>query len=300
MKKGATTIDGYELLDFGRGRKLEKYDGLVLDRPTPAADGKSKRFPDTWAQADVVLDPKGDIAKQSTRATEKIAGAEPWIVRWGIFELQLRLTPFGHVGVFPEQAHNWSLLDKLCEQYKSGGNAPRALNLFAYTGGSTMAMAAAGARVVHVDASGPAVAWARRNCDASRLSEHPIRWIQEDARKFVARERKRNNKYELVVLDPPSFGHGPKGRRWDINVDLQPLLDDTALILSADVCHIILSGHSPSPSEREILRQLCEAIERTGRKVVPQAIGLQRLSLDSSNGAALDAGYTIDVQVAPV
>lgn len=300
MTKGAPKIRGYELLDFGRGRKLEQFGELVLDRPSPAAEGKPKQSPDPWRKADVVLDANGNLKTHAPRATDFLDGSTPWAVNWHGVELQLRLTPFGHVGVFPEQVTNWTLLAELAEQYLGLGITPRGLNLFAYTGGSTMAMARAGASVVHVDASGPAVNWARRNSEASGLSQQPVRWIHEDARKFVARERKRQNSYELVVLDPPSFGHGPKGRRWDISQDLAPLLSDIASVLSTERCHIILSGHSTTPSAKDIERMLYDALRSAGRQTVKQATTVDRLRLISSSGRALDAGYSIHVEVASV
>ncbi|GAB5404424.1 MAG: class I SAM-dependent methyltransferase [Aureliella sp.] len=300
MTNGESQIGGYQLLDFGHGRKLEQFGELILDRPSPAAEGIAKDSPKQWRDADVVLDAKGILKTQTPRSTEFLEGKRPWIVTWNTIKLQLRLTPFGHVGVFPEQLENWALLTGLIRNRVSDSSSVAALNLFAYTGGSTLAMASAGANTVHVDASGPAVNWARRNCDASELSQFPIRWIQEDARKFVARERKRQNKYEFVVLDPPSFGHGPKGKRWDITEDLAPLLGDIAAIMSEESCHIILSGHSTTPSADDILRLLGNEIRRAGRAVSTNQKSLARLNLVSSSGRPLDAGYSIHLEVAPL
>lgn len=300
MTEGSRKIRGYEMLDFGHGRKLEQFGELILDRPSPAAEGQPKESPDKWHLSDIVLDAKGNLKTQTQRAGDFLNGKAPWVVTWGAVLLQLRVTPFGHIGVFPEQVTNWTLLKELTQRYAATGTTPRCLNLFAYTGGSTLAMAYAGASVVHVDASGPAVNWARRNSEASELSELPIRWIQEDARKFVTRECKRQNTYQLVVLDPPSFGHGPKGRRWDITQDLAPLLGDVASLMSAETSHIILSGHSTIPSAHDIEQMLCEGLRRAGRKTVPQASTIERLKLITSSGRALDAGYSIHVEVAPM
>ena len=142
-----------------------------------------------------------------------------WTVRWRQLAFELKLTEFGHLGLFPEHAVSWPWL---VEQIAHAGRELAVLNLFAYTGGATLAMAAAGARVVHVDSARGSVAWARRNAELSGLSAAPIRWIVEDAPKFVRRELARGNGYDAVVLDPPSYGHGPKGEPWKFDVGLEP------------------------------------------------------------------------------
>ena len=148
-----------------------------------------------------------------------------WAIRHDGWSLELRPTPFGHLGVFPEQAANW---DWLAERIRQAGRPLRLLNLFAYTGGSTLAAAAAGAEVVHVDAARNVVTWARHNAQLSGLDAAPIRWIAEDVQKFVAREIRRKNEYDGVILDPPSYGHGPRGQAWNLPRDLGPLLEACA------------------------------------------------------------------------
>lgn len=300
-KSEPSEIDGYALLDFGNGRKLEQFGELVLDRPSPAADGKRKGQPRLWKTADVILDEKGRVASATARSQPFLDGSPDWLVRWRSITLQLKMTPFGHVGVFPEQSTNWKLLFENCSKFVSPtGAAPRALNLFAYTGGSTMAMATGGAEVVHIDASEPAVTWARRNCESSGLSALAIRWIQEDARKFVAREAKRGNKYDIIVLDPPSFGHSPKGKRWDINEHLPALLDDAAQILESGQCEIVLSGHSSIPSATDIAGMLRGAVLSAGRQLTQPSPSVERLALETESGRKLDAGYTVYATVKPL
>ena len=136
---------------------------------------------------------------------------ERWTIAHGPLQFELKRTDFGHLGLFPEQAENW---DWIAERVAAAGRPLKVLNLFAYTGGSTLAAAAAGAEVVHVDAAKNIVAWARRNAELSGLADAPIRWIAEDAMKFVKRELKRGNRYDAVILDPPSYGHGPQGEVW--------------------------------------------------------------------------------------
>lgn len=270
----------YELLDFGAGRKLERFGGLVLDRVSPAAENAQRSPGCDWSLADLRLDTKGKI----------IAGAPPasdWQCRFGTLVFNLRLTPFGHVGLFPEQAPNWNWLAKVTQQIATQRqSSPRALNLFAYTGGSTMAMAAAGAHVVHVDASTPAIKWGRENAACSGLALHPIRWIVDDARKFVQRELKRGNRYDLIVLDPPSYGHGAQGQKWSIQQHLLPLLKDCSQLLDEPPSALLLSAHCSS-----IVPSLIA--EEIHKLFLTHLVDHARLVLTSSNGKTLDAGYFV-------
>lgn len=240
----------YELLDFGHGRKLERFGAWVLDRPCPAAD-KPKKNPSLWDDATARFE--GDRADDGewTSSLEDWSSAQlDFPVRLSPqdrFQLQLAPLPSGQIGVFFEQFANWQWIARhvhwAIEKYR-GPNVvkvikimsaeipddmkkegpPRVLNLFAYTGGSTLAAAAAGAEVTHVDASKSMVTRARENARVSGLEEAPIRWIVEDAMVFCQREVNRGNWYDAVILDPPSYGHGPKNQTWSIQRDLLPLL----------------------------------------------------------------------------
>lgn len=213
----------YILLDSGQGRKLEIFSGYTVDRPEPAAAWPRSLPASDWAAADAVC-----LQAGSWEVRRHPPGA--WLFRWKDIKLRLKLAPYKHTGVFPEQQANWEWLDKTV---RSMGPEPRVLNLFAYTGGSTLACAQAGARVCHVDSSRPAVAWARENQALSGLSERPIRWIVDDCLKFAAREVRRGAKYHGIIMDPPAFGRGPRGKVFKFGRDV-PLL--------IDCCHKLLVG----------------------------------------------------------
>lgn len=201
---------------------------------------------------------------------------------------RLKLTPFGHVGVFPEQAENWLWLSQLASSIQTEKSRPaKALNLFAYTGGSTLNMTAAGAEVVHVDASAPAVKWARENAELSGLANRPVRWIVEDARRFVARELRRRKRYDLIVLDPPSYGHGPSGTAWNIDRDLEPLLLNCIAILSESPSALLLTAHSESLTSQSIANWLSQHLNTKSE--------YRRLSLISQDVRSLDAGFLVRV-----
>ncbi len=278
----------YQLLDFGGGRKLERLGGIILDRPCPAAMIHSAARPSDWPLARAKLDSEGNI----------VAGEVPrgnWCAVFGPVVFNLKITPFGHVGLFPEQAPNWRWLSQAATKISTEFHRPaRSLNLFAYTGGTTLALANAGAEVVHVDASAPAVKWARSNAVSSHLNERPIRWIVEDARKFVARELKRGNAYDIVVLDPPSYGHGPSGLRWSIEQDLQRLLNDCIKLLASPRGLLLLTAHSDAIDEFVVSGWLREPLQRKFSSAMDQhSLEHGRLQLHSSHAQSLDAGYFV-------
>jgi 23S rRNA (cytosine1962-C5)-methyltransferase len=274
-------MDSYALLDFGDGRKLERFGHVVLDRVSPAAIGAAQADSD-WGAADLRLDDRGDV--QSGKSI-----GDNWFVEIAGIRFNLRVTPFGHVGVFPEQVSNWRWLQAMRRASTVNEPPRQALNLFAYTGGSTMALAQAGFHVVHVDASAPSVRWARENAANNGLAEHPIRWIVEDARKFAARELKRGRRYDFLVLDPPSFGHGPSGDRWEIENDLFPLLEDCLEILHSGG-QLLLTAHSVSPSPDEIVAWLSHRLKNSGQ------IQSKRLTIPDRHNRQLDSGFCIRVE----
>ncbi|MBI3836505.1 MAG: class I SAM-dependent methyltransferase [Planctomycetia bacterium] len=230
--------DQHQLLDFGAGRKLERFGRYTVDRPSPAAEGASERDRNLWQQADARYErSEGERGTWSYR--RRIDG--PCAVRHGLLTLELKFTEFGHLGIFPEQAGNW---DWLAGQIRAAGRPLKVLNLFAHTGASTLAVAAAGAEVVHVDAASNVVTWARRNAKASNLADAPTRWITEDALKFVRRELKRGNGYDAVILDPPGYGHGPHGETWKLAEHLGELLTMCLELTAARRQFMLLSCHS--------------------------------------------------------
>jgi 23S rRNA (cytosine1962-C5)-methyltransferase len=244
----------YELVDFGDGRKLERFGPYLLDRPCPAAEGLRKANSDVWKTAAARYQ-RVDAERGNWKQFAEIP--PEWSLTHGSFALTLKLTPFGHVGVFAEQASSW---DWIGRQVRRAKRPLQILNLFAYTGGSTLAAAAAGCEVTHVDAAKNIVAWARGNAAQCGLEDAPIRWITEDATRFVQRELRRGNSYDGVILDPPSYGHGPKGEVWKIGNSLFPLLKACGQLTKSQRAFILLSCHSPGFGPAELEALLADAI----------------------------------------
>ncbi len=210
----------------------------MLDRPSPAAEGLRPARPELWSAATVRYDrTTGDQGRWQAASPL----AEPWTLAHNELVFELKRTDFGHVGLFPEQVENW---DWLAEQVRSSPAPLRVLNLFAYTGASTLAAAAAGAEVTHVDAATNVVAWARRNAELSGLAAAPIRWIGEDAPTFVRRELKRGRHYDGIILDPPSYGHGPKGQVWKLEQHLLDLLRSCVALAGGRPRFLLLTCHT--------------------------------------------------------
>lgn len=272
--------DQYQLLDFGNGRKLERFGAVVLDRPSPAADHETPADQTQWTQATVQL------GKERSRAGSAQDIPDKWAVAFDSIRLQLRVTPMGHVGLFPEHAFNWRWLVDHTEAVDNPLKRRRLLNLFAYTGGATLVMAARGWESVHVDASAPSVAWARHNAQLSELADAPIRWLVEDARQFAARELRRGRQYDAIVLDPPSYGHGPKGKAWHIDRDLPALLADCCQLLEPGG-RIVLTGHSQSIPHN--CPNISDLLEASGHRQVESESG--RLKLFDLNQRSLDCGW---------
>ena len=233
----------YQLLDFGNGRRLERFGPLVLDRPCPAAESIRPATPQLWPSADARFE---RLENESGRWILRGDLPQSWTITHGGMRLELKRTDFGHVGLFPEQAENWDWIVKQVRHEPSAGRGTlKILHLFAYTGASTLAAAAAGARVTHVDAARNIVAWARRNAELSALGEAPIRWIAEDAVKFAKREIRRGNRYDAVILDPPSYGHGTHGEVWRLAEDLPRLLALCAELTAGRPRFVLLTCHTP-------------------------------------------------------
>jgi 23S rRNA (cytosine1962-C5)-methyltransferase len=228
-------VEGFELVDAGDGRRLERFGEHLVDRPAPGA-WFERRAPGEWAPADLRFDREGGWSGHGLAAAR-----DGWTIRVHDLSMELRPTDAGQVGLFPEHAAMlpW-LLERVAER-----DQPTVLNLFAYTGLTTLALAQAGAATAHVDAARPAIAWARRNADLNGLADRPIRWLVDDAKAFVAREIRRDRRYDGVVLDPPTYGHGTGGRAWRLKDDLEPLLADIRRLLTPDG-FILLTAHAES------------------------------------------------------
>ncbi|MBU3896135.1 class I SAM-dependent methyltransferase [Patescibacteria group bacterium] len=247
----------YELLDSGQGEKLERYGDVILSRPDPQALW-GKRNPELWKKAKAVF---------KTNWAPSVLS--PWQIELSGLKFVIKLAAFKHTGVFPEQIPNW----KWIEERK----AEAVLNLFGYTGGATLAAAKSGAKVVHVDSSKTAIAWARENASASGLAEKPVRWILDDALAFVKREIKRGNKYDGIVLDPPAFGRGAKGEVWKIERDLPKLLELCFQLLSDNPSFFLLNGYATGYSaigyQNCIESQASKGVVESGELAIQEASG---------------------------
>jgi len=246
--------DQYELIDFGNGRRLERFAAVTLDRPCPAAEGMTPGDPDLWQRADGRFEKTGNEEGHWT-ADGKLP--ERWNLACGDVTFELKCTPVGHLGVFPEQAENWQWIAR---QVRAADRPVSVLNLFAYTGGSTLAAVAAGAEVVHVDAARNTVAWARRNAELSGMADQPVRWIAEDAVKFAKRELKRGNRYDAVILDPPSYGHGLRGEVWQLSKHLPRLLRLCAELTAGRRRFLLLTCHTPGFDPARLKTMVAEAL----------------------------------------
>lgn len=250
---GVTSDVGATLVDFGGGRRLERLGGILVDRPLPQAT-LPPALPAVWRHALVKYtgNAGGESAETGPGAPDRLPRGwerrgnvpDPWEVEVPLHSraltLGVRPAASGQTGLFLEQAPQWAWLERVTPPQC------RMLSLFAHSGAASLSLAIAGARVVHVDASRQAVALARRNAAASGLADAPVRWVCEDARTFIARERRRGNRYDGVVLDPPSWGHGPRGEAFAIDRDLPALLEDLAALVGATPRGpLLLTCHSP-------------------------------------------------------
>ncbi|WP_295556472.1 RsmD family RNA methyltransferase [uncultured Hyphomicrobium sp.] len=232
---------GYALIDSGDGRKLERFGGIVVDRPEPQALWSRQRGADVWAKAHGVFSASADDEEKGKWRLDKPV-PERWPVAVGDVTVSCRLQGLWHVGLFPEQGPHW---DWMLEQIgRVEGERPRVLNLFAYTGAASLLAAKAGAEVTHVDASKKAIQWAKENQAASGLADAPIRWILDDAAKFVAREVRRGKTYHAILIDPPKFGRGPEGEVWDLFQGLPGLMRNAALLLAAETSALVLTVYA--------------------------------------------------------
>jgi 23S rRNA (cytosine1962-C5)-methyltransferase len=233
--------NGYELLDSGSFQKLERFGTVVLSRPCAQAVWKKTLSESAWRQATASFFRDGG---NQWRGREKLP--ETWEIEVDGIRFKLSSTDFGHLGIFPEQRDQWRRIREVCTAFaEKHGHAARVLNLFAYSGGSTLAAAHGGAEVCHVDASKGMVDWARQNAALNRLEDKPIRWIVDDVTKFLEREHRRERQYDLIILDPPSYGRGARGEIFKIENDLPPLLSLLGKLMSAQPLGLLLSCHTP-------------------------------------------------------
>lgn len=266
-----TRDNQYELLDAGGGRKLERFGAYVLDRPCAQAVWRPQLPPEAWHRADAAFTREaGGNGRWEFRTRERLNTG--WRCTLGGIEFLLRPTDFGHVGIFPEHSTGWL---RMTEAAKRAGRELNVLNLFAYSGGATLAAAKAGCAVCHLDASRKMVDWARENAAVNGLEAKPIRWIVDDVRKFLLREIRRGRKYDGIVLDPPSFGRGTNQELFQIDSNMLDVLGLCRDVLSEQPAYLYLTCHTPGYTPlvlRHLLQQVlpggkCE----TGEMAIPAA-----------------------------
>ena len=251
----------YALLDAGNGMKLERWKNITLLRPDPQA---------VWSMTEHEADAVYHRSPSGGGSWEyRTVLPESWKIRYGELTFTVRPTGFKHTGLFPEQAVNW---DFMAERVKKRGGACSVLNLFAYTGGATCALAKAGASVVHVDSAKGMVAWAKENAALSGLESAPIRYIVDDCVKFVKREIRRRHRYDGILMDPPSYGRGPDGEMWKIETDLFPLVTDCAALLSDTPAFFLINSYTTGLAQSLLSNVLKTALP--AGTVVSDEVGL--------------------------
>lgn len=243
----------YELIDSGEGKKLERFGQYILSRPDPEAIWKKNLSDKEWGNADLEFQRvgiKSNLLGVASKARWIIKNGVPnnWNISFGDLTFSIKPTSFKHTGLFPEQLPNWQWMEERITNYKllitNENKKPSVLNLFAYTGGATLTCAKVGAEVCHVDGSKNAVVWARENAELSGLKDAPIRWLIEDVILFLKREVKRGRKYDAIIMDPPSFGHGPKDEIWKIEEDFIKLMDLCKEVLSENPLFVVINGYA--------------------------------------------------------
>lgn len=252
----------YELIDSGDGLKLERFGPYTFARPESQAMWSRALPPSEWQKAHAVFIPTGEESGGHWEVKKKID--EKWVMRYTLpagneLRFQVMTTPGRHLGVFPEVAAHW---DFMADSIQRAGTKPNVLNLFGYTGLATLAAAAAGASVTHVDASKKSVAWARENQELSKLGDRPIRWIVDDAVKYVEREARRGIKYDGIILDPPKFGRGPKGEVWEIYKSLPNLLETCRQCLGSHPLFMIVTVYAVRASAIHVAQAVDEMMKK--------------------------------------
>ena len=270
----------YELLDASSGERLERWGNIVLIRPDPQIIWNTGRSA-IWNRADAVYHRSksgGGYWEEKTKLPSV------WKIQYNNLTFGLKPMGFKHTGVFPEQAVNW---DFTINKIKNCGRKVKILNLFAYTGAATLAAASAGAEVCHVDASKGMVTWARENAKYSNMSDKPIRWLVDDCIKFVKREQRRGNKYDGIIMDPPSYGRGPKGEIWKIEDSIYPFIQQTEQLLSDDPLFFLINSYTTGLAPSVLTYMISTAIiPKHGGSVESGELGLPV----SGNGLVLPCG----------
>ena len=252
--------EDYALLDSGGGLKFERFGSQRVIRPDPQAFWHPARPVDTW-QADAVFDAKSG---EDERGNWKIASPnarDEWTMRWNELVFNVRRSPFRHMGVFQEHSVHWKFAQ---EKIRTAGRPTKVLNLFGYTGMASLACASAGAEVVHLDASPKSNGYGKDNQTLSGLEDRTIRWIADDAMKFVAREQRRGNMYDGIILDPPKFGRGPKNETWRFEEDFPDLMDGVTALLSPNPLFMIVTAYAMRLSYLAVAQTVADRVAGFG------------------------------------
>lgn len=259
----------YELLDCSDGERLERWGDVILIRPDPQVIWKTPKKHPMWknANARYLRSSTGGGHWEILRKTP-----DSWRITYKDLSLNVKTMGFKHTGIFPEQAVNW---DYTAEIIKKAGRPVRVLNLFSYTGGATVACLKAGAQVVHVDASKGMVAWAKENAAASSVADRPVRWIVDDCIKFVQREIRRGNKYDIIIMDPPSYGRGPGGEVWKLEDEVYSFVELCTRVLSDDPLMVLINSYTTGLSPA-VMQYILGAlvVPQFGGEVTGSEIGL--------------------------
>ena len=275
----ADSWQDYEVIDTSGGEKLERWGKYILVRPDPQVIWKTPKKHTLWTKPDAVY----HRSAKGGGEWEFFSLPEQWSIQYKSLTFLLKPFSFKHTGLFPEQAANW---DWMADKIQNAGRPVKALNLFAYTGGATLAMAQAGAAVTHVDASKGMVSWAKENAAASGLSERPIRWLVDDCKKFVEREIRRGNTYDAIVMDPPSYGRGPKGEIWKMEDSIYEFLLLVRQLVSDNPLFLVINSYTTGLAPAVLTYLISSVFSDLGGNPTADEIGLPV----SSNHLVLPCG----------
>lgn len=264
--------EDYELLDSGNGKRLEKFGKYVISKPDPQTIWKPNLNQAEWDKAD---------AKYLEKDWSPNNLPQKWPLSYKNVKFYAKLTPFKHTGIFPEQILNWDYMeDKILLRQAQDKKEVNVLNLFGYTGIASLICAANNAKVTHLDGSKPAITWARENQNLSGLLDKPIRWILDDAVEFTAREARRGNLYDAIIMDPPIYGHGPSGEVWDFNKSFPELLENCRKILSKNPIFVIINAYAISSSSQMLANTMEDYLGLEQSKIEYGELALQEKSRD--------------------
>ena len=264
----------YEILDMANGEKLERWGDILLIRPDPQIIWKEKTFPNKWSMANARYN-RSKTGGGSWEYKTKLPGS--WQVKYKNLTFNIKPMGFKHTGLFPEQAVNW---DWMIDKIKNAKREIKVLNLFAYTGGATVACLSAGASVCHVDSSKGMVAWAKENVNSSGLKESKVRYIVDDVQKFVQREIRRGNKYDGIIMDPPSYGRGTSGEVWQFENDISDLVKLCTKVLSDNPLFFLINSYTTGISPEVLANILKINMNKKKGKISAGEIGLPMQSSD--------------------